>query len=821
MPNTRPWTKFFVVLLLAVGWGLLLSFGVSLGKTKTPPLGTFLNPYEGFYRSVDTDYWEDVDGMSSGLRAAVDIVYDERLVPHIYAATESDLYFAQGYVQAQHRLFQLDLTARSAAGTLSEVLGTRALALDRFRRRVGGIQLAKRIDSLWRNNSRAYEAVQRYADGVNAFIAQLEPHEYPIEYKLLDFEPQAWSPQHTALVALNMAYTLNFGNSDIAATNTRNLLGAQSYDFLFPGANPKAPPIIPPGTGYKASDTSLIQASERFRLGGTPAGNADQIDRLGIVQPEEGLGSNNWVLSGSKTASGFPLLANDPHLGLTLPSIWFECELHAGTLDVHGVSLPGVPGITIGFNENAAWGVTNVGHDVLDWHRIKYTDESHSAYVDQDGQTRAINFRTEEIIVRDGGTVQEIIAETRYGPIVVDADANPDDSRAGLAMEWLTLQRPSAETINAFLSLNRAASLQDFRSASELYEWPAQNMVFANATGDIALRISGTLPRRYPGEGRFLLEHDAPNASGYISPGDNPMAINPEQGYLTSTNQRSTDESYPYYYLGRFDDYRSRRANQLLAGLDQATMDDMKSIQSDSYSVLAAEAVPILMRLVKRPGLQLETRGLLEVLEDWDYVYDVDALGAVVFDRWINSVASSTWDELAQTTEDGPSINFPETWRLVELLDTDPLSPWFDIVATDGRESASDIVTAALVAVGPDIANAYDGDSLAWAHENKPGIAHLARIPAFSKNDLEIGGTSGTLNAQTGSTGPSWRMIVSLEQPVRAEVVYPGGQSGRPGHPHYADMIDDWAAGRYYAVSLSGSPAAFAKTKHTHLKAAP
>ncbi len=819
MPNNRPWPKLLITAVLATGWWALLHYGVHLGDVNTPPLGTFLNPYEGFYRSTQTNYWKSLKG-ATAVRAPVKVVYDERLVPHIYATSAADLYYVQGYVQAQHRLFQFDVTARSAEGRLSEVLGEQTLELDITRRRIGGAQLADQIDSLWRLDARAYEAVSRYADGVNAYIATLQPHDYPIEYKLLDFAPEPWSPRKTALVALSMAYTLNYKNEDVLATNTRALLGEQTYNVLFPERNPLTPPVIPAGTGYRSEDTLLIRQSESLDFSArsdTRQKLLPEVRAVGGEAAPSGIGSNNWAVAGSRTATGRPLLANDPHLGLSLPSIWFECELHAGGLHVHGVSLPGAPGIIIGFNEQAAWGVTNVGMDVLDWHELKYTDADRTVYLDRNNQPRVVQQRVDRIKVRGQADVLDTVQLTSYGPIVYPA--GHEDSHAGYAMEWLTLEKPSAETINAFLRLNQAHEVDDFREASKVFEWPAQNIVFANHGGDIALRVSGLRPRKLPQQGRFVIAHGSPQAVGFLGADANPMAINPAQGFVASTNQISTAADYPYYYTGTFDAYRSRRINEQLASIESASMTDMAALQLDDYSVLAADLAPVLLDKVDRSELSLEARGLLEVLEAWDYRYRADAVAPVILERWLREVDSLTWDEITTRAE---VVMTPNTWVLVDLLKDDPLSPWFDHQSTPAREHAGDLITLAFHNIAEPLAEAVAEEQLDWAHENNPSVMHLAKIPAFSREHLRIGGTSSALNAQRGNIGPSWRMVVSLEEPVRAQVVYPGGQSGRPGHPHYADMLDAWAAGEYYQVRLELSHDALAERPGAvHLTAKP
>ena len=799
-PNARPWLKFLLAGLAAGGLLAVLALPLRFGESRLPRLGAFLNPYGGAYQSNDVDYYLD-DERLPGLRAPVEIYYDERLVPHIYASSSADLFFAQGFVQAQHRLFQLDLTARSAEGRLSEVLGARTRDFDLLRRRIGGGPLADRIDSLWRLDPVAYEAVTRYAEGVNAYIASLEPRDYPIEYKLLDFSPEQWSPRSTALVAISMAYTLNFGNDDLAATQVRDRFGRAVYDFLFPDRSALDMPVIPAGTSFNGGDSALldaIRASEELVPGELLLAPPTPLSGRQPAPAPPGIGSNNWAVAGTRTATGNPLLANDPHLGLTLPSIWFESELHAGDFGVHGVSLPGVPGITIGFNADCAWGVTNVGLDVVDWHEVRYTDPARTRYEVGDGTTAPIELRLERIRVRGEPDLVDTVRVTRWGPIAYTDTA---DARAGLAMAWLTLQRPSGSAVRSFLALNTAQTVADFLAASQQFEWPAQNMVFANRAGDIALRVSGTRPRDLPDEGRFVRRPGDPEAKGYLDPELNPFAVNPPQGYLASTNQVSTDATYPYPYRGIFEHHRSRRANQLLASAAGLTVEDLQAFQLDDYSTLAGDLVPVWLRLLRREGLPARALGLATLIEPWRYRFAAGDFAPVIFERWLEAIERLTWDEFDGWTRPG-AARLPPQWRLAELLRADPDNAWFDIQATPAREDAAAIVTAALVQVAPALDSLRESGDYDWAVDNAPAVRHLARIPAFSRERLVTGGRAGTLDAQRGDVGPSWRMVVSLGDTVRATVVYPGGQSGRPGHPHYDDFVDEWAAGQYFAVRL-------------------
>ena len=809
-----------VLAVLCAAWFFLMDRGISVGGSDTPPLGTFFNPFEGFYRNNSSNYWDNNLDLP-GLRAPVDVYYDKRLVPHIYATSNRDLYYAQGYIQAQHRLFQFDIVSRAAEGTLSEILGKLTVNIDRERRRIGGRKLAEQIDSMWQANPSAYEAVLSYADGVNAYIDQLSPKDYPIEYKLLNVAPSKWSPKRTALVALNMAYTLNFANKDIQATNTRALLGERSYEFLFPSRDPNAVPVIPANTPFKGRDTALINASQRTKLGLSDqslSASGLSLGLEGFKKSPEGIGSNNWAIAGPFTSTGKPILANDPHLGLTLPSIWFESELHAGGLAVHGVSLPGVPGITIGFNAQSAWGVTNVGMDVLDWHEIEYTNPNNTRYRTANGLTAEVTYRIENIEIRGEQTISDTVVVTEFGPIVY---TDPQDYRYGLAMDWLTLKRPSAEIIETFLELNKGNKIRDFLGATYKMGWPAQNIIYANKRGDIALRVSGTIPRNLPDEGKYIKHAGDPEVMGYLEPTENPFSVNPKRSYLTSTNQVSTDDTYPYDYRGTFEHYRSRRINALIRATPKSSVERMKEFQMDSYSVFASDLVPVLLKDVIRDDLSLTARGQLDLLQEWDFRFEHDALAPVIFEEWAKQLRKLAWDEFESTPKTG-RLQTPEDWRLVDLLIKDPLSPWFDIQKTDKRESAADIITASLVAASKEIESLVEQkEDYAWVDHNNAGVQHYMRLPAFSRSNLPVSGRKGTLNAQNGNIGPSWRMIVDLSDKVGAEVVYPGGQSGHPGNPYYDNMVSDWVEGRYHHVELRDREAIKESNQFTHLTFTP
>ena len=382
----------------ALGLTVLFIFTLSLNNpygSSLPPIGPFFNPFSGIWQNAATGSIETMNLKLAGLQEEVKVLFDERQVPHIFANKHEDLFYAQGYVTAKLRLWQMDMSARSAGGRLSEVLGERTLENDRRQRRRGMLWAAERAWEAWEGAPEEKRWVESYSKGVNDYISSLSPSDYPYEYKLLDFAPEPWTPVKSSLFFKNMAQMLSSRNQDLGATNARAFLGEELFDFLYPEHNPKQSPIIPEGTPWDFTPIALKSD--------TNSGREMQSNVLypheGLPQPPAFLGSNNWAVSGKKTADGYPILANDPHLALSLPSIWFEVQLHTPDFNAYGVSLPGLPGLAIGFNEHYAWGETNVGHDVLDWYRITWSDEEKTRYL-LDGSSREVEVRTEKIEVR-------------------------------------------------------------------------------------------------------------------------------------------------------------------------------------------------------------------------------------------------------------------------------------------------------------------------------------------------------------------------------------------------------------------------------------
>ncbi|MEX2398166.1 MAG: penicillin acylase family protein, partial [Balneolales bacterium] len=329
-----------------------------------PPLGKFLDPISGFWQNAELAYPSGEENISiHGLKEPVRIIFDDRGVPHIFAENDHDLYLAQGFITARDRLWQMEFQTHAAGGRISEIVGKAGIEFDRFHRRIGMGYGARNVLKAMQANEQTWASVTAYSDGVNAYINSLGKSELPIEYKILDYEPELWSPIKTGLMVMNLANTLT-GSSDLEMTNTLDKLGPDLTKKLFPHDAPYFNPVLPEDTGWDFEPKQAQQPDPGF----VP----QVMENAYHLEQEPGIGSNNWAVDGSKTESGSPMLANDPHLNLTLPSLWYEVQLHSPTVNVYGASLPGAPAVIIGHNEHIAWGVTNTGADVMDIYEIEF-----------------------------------------------------------------------------------------------------------------------------------------------------------------------------------------------------------------------------------------------------------------------------------------------------------------------------------------------------------------------------------------------------------------------------------------------------------------
>ena len=792
---------------------------VFLGNSKLgilPPVAKFLDPYHGFWQNSEFVIQESEDSFQlNGIRANSKVVFDERGVPHIFASNDHDLYFIQGYLTAKDRLWQMEFQTHAAAGRLCEIVGEKALGFDLEQRRIGMLWAAENALELIYKDSASLSALNAYANGVNYFISNLSNENLPLEYKLLDYEPEKWTILKSALLLKYMAKMLNGNERDRPNTEALKLLGPEIFSQLFPDQNYLTNPVVPDF----APDTALGKGLNLENV--MTDGNWDMPD----IEPHF-VGSNNWAVSGSRTESGSAILCNDPHLALSLPSIWYEIQLNSPNVNCYGVSLPGSPGITIGFNDSIAWGVTNAGRDVKDYYAMDFVDYSEGTYR-MGAETLKAEKRIEEIKIRGGKTVIDTVLYSALGPVAY----TDEKKRQYLALRWLA-HDPSNELLT-FHMLNRAKNFNDYEEALSYYQCPGQNFAYADAKNNIAIWQQGkfkVMPKDY---GRFI--QDGSDASHleekFIPQAHNPHMLNPERGFVSSANQPPTDSTYPYYYSGVFEEFRNRTINNFLRKDSSVSIQDMMDLQLSNYNMLAAEALPLMLKLLDTTKFQYpenERRALNELLE-WDYNNNPELIAPTVFEIWWDELNNILWDEFnssdwdadkyylyswEQLIKDGKAkvdmrdtrYVYPMSKVTINLLKNEPNHIVFDHGSTNNSvEVAKDVVYDSFywtaMKFGDIIKYKYNRPH--WGFYQGTQVKHLARLDAFSSKKLAVGGSQHAPNATTSTHGPSWRMIVEMNsEGPKAWGVLPGGQSGNPGSKTYTTSLNSWASGKYHELNF-------------------
>lgn len=798
---------------------LIIALGRKWGSI--PPMGKFLSPQHGFWQNaepVNRDYSGDLQ--IPGLKGSVNVYFDERLVPHVFAENDEDLYFVQGYLHAKFRLFQMDLQTRAAEGRASEIAGPRAVNYDREQRRLGMKFAAENALAEIEKDSLSNAVLTSYSNGVNAYIRSLRDSELPVEYKLLDFRPEEWSKLRTALLMKMMAKMLSSGvEDDLTATNAHKIFSEQELQMIYPQVNDSLAPIIPKGTVFASPGIVPIKpaSADSVYFGRKESANVAEISR-----PDKSNGSNNWVVAGSRTLSGYPILANDPHLELSFPSIWYEMQLSTPSTNAYGVTLPGTPFIIIGFNDSIAWGVTNAGRDVKDFYSIRFRDESKQEYLLNE-KWEPSRIRIEEIKVRGSATVYDTVAYTVFGPVMFDQSyTGSGTGHANLAVRWVA-HDPSNEPMT-FYRLNRAGNYNEYAEAIRTFDCPGQNFVFASKSGDIAIWQQGKFPARWEGQGLYVMPGEDTSYSwqGFIPQTENPHSINPERGFLQSANQRAVDADYPYFIPGGYISPRGIAIDRFLSGMSSVTPDDMKKLQLNYFNVTAQAALPLLLKYVDPEKLTQDATKYLNIVKSWNLGADPASKGQTIYQCWFDSLEAAIWmDDIQQS---GSAATFPDEQTTLELLLKDSTSLKFiDNINTIEIETLNDLVTSTLNKVSNLLLEKEREGKLEWARFKNPRIYHLLKeaVMPFGRQGLNVGGSGNIINAMKESHGPSWRMIVHLGPQTEALGVFPGGQSGNPGSPYYDNFVDSWATGNYFNLwMMKKSDATDKKVKWT-LKFAP
>jgi penicillin G amidase len=760
------------------------------------PLGKLLSPQHGLWQNAEpTDKNFSEDLKFSNLKGKTSVYFDERLVPHVFAEQENDAYFVQGYLHAKFRLFQMELQTYSAAGRASEVVGDIALKHDREFRRLGMVYAAEIALKEMDKSAIIKSSCDAYTAGVNEYIKTLTESTLPIEYKLLGTKPEQWSNLKTALFMKYMAYDLASHEKDFEMTNAKSFFSTTDFDLLYPAVQDSLDPIIPKGTAF-AKQTVFPVAPK----------NVDSVylkndvvtaEEFSKANPENG--SNNWAVAGSKTKSGAPILCNDPHLGLNLPSIWYEMQISTPSFNAYGASFPGAPSVIIGFNDSCAFGFTNGGRDVRDYYEIKFKDNTKAEYWFNNAWKKTER-KVETIKIVGKPDFIDTVAYTVFGPVMYDESFNggKETNNKSYAVRWKA--HDASNDMMVFNLLNHAKNYSDYSAAVTNLATPGQNCVFACKNGDIAIRTQGDWPAKWKGQGDFVMPGTDSSYmwQGMIPQSEVPYQFNPLRGFVSSANQKPVDEKYPYYLGREYPIARGLVINKKLAAMNQVTPQDMMALQTDNYNIYAADLVPLFLKQINASTLSADEMKYFSLMQGWNFVNDADSKGATVYNEFFKKFRSDVYDD--EYVNAPKVILKPFESTLMEAILKDTAYKFLDDVSTTQKENLHDIATKSFKEACIELKKIEAEGKLEWAKNKGTFINHLLKIAPFNRANLAVGGGVGIINATTNDHGPSWKMIVSLTAKTEAYGIYPGGQNGNPGSKFYDNFVDEWVAGKYYTL---------------------
>lgn len=798
----KKWALFLSSMAITVA--LVYTLDTRIGTI--PPLGKFLDPVNGVWHNARiTALPENQEVLIPGIRDEIRIVFNERGVPHIFAKNDHDLSFAAGYLAARDRLWQMEFSTHASAGRISEIVGASAINYDRHQRRIGMKYGAEKFHEEMMALPRSRMMAEAYSDGVNAWITSLKPRELPFEYKMLDYKPESWSPMKSALYHMSMNQTLTSGTSALSMSHMMAFLGRETVEVLFPDHPHLVDPIISKGTNWPIHP-DLPPAPESYFL----------PEILSDIQPFErdpGIGSNNWALSGSRTASGAPLMSTDPHLTLSLPSIWYEAQYNAPGINAYGITLPGVPAVIMGFNEHISWGNTNSGGLAFDLFEIELSEDG--LHYKHDNQWKPLSIRFETFQIRGAPARIDTIYFTHHGPIAYLPHEHSfvREVPAGYAVQWIAHE--STNSLEAFYHINRATNFSEFREGLSRLGTPTQNYVFASTDGDIAMQLNGFHPKRWQGHGKFLNDGRDPvyDWKGFIPFGELPMELNPERGFVSSANQHPVDENYPYYLGWNFASVpRGAIINKVLDGLHQATPRDMIDLLLNDENYWAELYLDRILELVDAVSseegfseLYASNAILIDTLKSWNRRNMAQSLAPTIFSEWMQTAAHGIWEPIFIPMKNKPFRRPPMVVSMDIILGGEYAGFYesaFGRKIEGGKHLLQELDSARL---NMERNFGEMGDSWHWWRKNGSTINHLSRVEALSEPRLSIGGSRDSPSAINNAHGPSWRMVVELTNPVKAWGVYPGGQSGNPASRLYTNAIPNWKDGDLFELNLYGT----------------
>lgn len=711
----------------------------------------------------------------------VKVTRNNKGIPTIEAQNEKDIYRAQGYVHAQDRLFQMDLARRQASGRLSEIVGKAALETDK-KFLVFSLRKAAE-DSYAGYSDEAKKILEDYAEGVNAYIDEaVKNNKLSYEFSLLNYKPEKWTAIDSLAIGKYMAYDLG-GHWDHLGFNSwvLNNLGEENLKQLLPESfskNKDNEDIIKANLGIDVKVDEKVANTER---------------------PPMENGSNNWVVSGKKTKSGKPLLADDPHLGLATPSVWYQMSLNTPDNKVSGVIFPGIPGIILGHNEHIAWGVTNFGPDVQDLyiekrdannpHRFEYDEKYYDAQVD-----------SYNIKVKNGNDEKFDVVRTKHGPIIDELLKPLGETNKSFSMQWTALE--STQELEAILKIDKSKNWTEFEKALEDFKAPAQNFVFADNEGNIGYKSNGNVPIRKKGDGNLPVPGYSSEYGwdGYISFDKLPKVINPEEGFIATANTETYKTDYHTSNVWA-QPYRKARIDEVLKAKNDLTVDDMKNLQMDTKNLYAQEFLKDLLK-----NTSVSNKDVYNKLNSWDYMDNKDEAAPLIYDTWMRVIR----EKILKDKMSPEAYKFmPHKESYVDKILRDALAgKKINLIEEKGglnkvlEESLNTAISELKTKYGENV------NSWKWGANHKLGFRHplskSSDLLAYFLNPKEypISGSKVTVQAakQTDdglvNHGASWRFVYDFDAKVGYHVVGPG-QSGHFMSDYYNDQVLDWVEGKY------------------------
>lgn len=764
------------------------------------------------------------------LQDSVSVVFDKYAVPHIKAANQHDLFYTAGYVTASERMWQMEITRLASQGRLSEVLGKDALSTDQLLRTIGFQEIAHKITQNLPDSERVI--LEAYADGVNAYIDRNQ-NNLPVEYRLLGYSPEPWTIEHSVGYIRLMAWELNVAwHLDVVLGAILDRVGQSKGYEAFPRYPDSGPFNIPNTEGrYAEGLLPFLQADHQLR------------QLLGVGNAH--IGSNNWVVDGNHSTSGKPIIVNDPHLGFTQPSKWYEMHLQAPGFNVAGVTLPGMPAVVIGHNSHIAWAFTNVMADDADFF-IETVDPDNPYLYQYEDQWIGMDKRTEVIKIKNAPAETLIVRSTKHGPIV--SDVHPlGNYKAGhvISMRW-TGQELSNE-FGALLHINTARNWDEFSEGVGNFHVPGQNMLYADTAGNIGYRPAVMLPIRNRGNGSIPVPGNVSTYewTGFVQPLELPYLYNPAEGFIATANNKVINDDRFRYHISNLYEPPSRieRIRELLESKEKHSVQDFAGYQMDYLAPHSRDITPYFVRAYA--NTEVNNRYLSEAIDhlrNWDYTVDKNSIAASIFNvAFLRLIYDTYHDELGDTLMYQYAALANAPIRNLSWLLSRPYNSWWDDIETNGIETRDAIVRLALQEA-VEWLHANHGRSMVdwqWGNLHQVAFPHLIGEASslantffgFNVGPFEIGGSGTTVNSGAYSyppalkaltsfesdsvslqmpkqafqniLGPSMRQITDMANVDGAQSVIYSGQSGHTFNRHYDDQTPLWLHGKLHPMPIS------------------